>query len=108
VTSHEELARLVAASPGALVLPGGDRRAHVDVATPLTLLDALDLDGGRWLGIVQDADGDRWTVPMRVEGGSLRRAVAGDGVAESLLAAMAQVARPRRSRAGRWYSSPQM
>ena len=98
MTSHEELARLVAASPGALVLPGGDRRAHVDVATPLTLLDALDLDGGRWLGIVQDADGDRWTVPMRVEGGSLRRAVAGDGVAESLLAAMAQVGPARAAR----------
>ena len=41
MSSHEQLARLVAASPGGLVLPGGDRRAQVDVATPLVLLDAM-------------------------------------------------------------------
>jgi maltokinase len=88
VTSREELARLVAASPGGLVLPGGDRRAQVDVATPLELLDALDLGAGRWLGVVADADGDRWTVPMLVEETGVRRAAPGDGVAEALLTAM--------------------
>jgi len=88
VTSREQLDRLVAASPGGLVLPGGDRRAQVDVATPLTLLDALDLGAGRWLGVVEDADGDRWTVPMVVADHGVRRAAPGDGVAEALLAAM--------------------
>ncbi len=70
------------------MLPGGDRRAQVDVATPLALLDALDLGAGRWLGVVTDADGDRWTVPMVVEDTGVRRAAPGDGVAEALLAAM--------------------
>ena len=47
MTTREELARLVAASPGGLVLPGGDRRAQVDVATPLHLVDVADLGDDR-------------------------------------------------------------
>jgi maltokinase len=88
VTTRDELSRLVGASPGGLVLPGGDRRAQVDVATPLSLVDALDLGAGRWLGVVADADGDRWTVPMVVEETGVRRAAPGDGVAAALVAAM--------------------
>jgi maltokinase len=93
MTAREELARLVGASHSRLVLPGGDRRATVDVATPLRLVDAADLAHGRWVGVVEDADGDRWTVPMVVESGALRRAVAGDGVAEALVRGIADVRR---------------
>ncbi len=91
MTTRAELARLVAASPGGLVLPGGDRRARVDVATPLHLVDVADLGGDRWIGVVEDADGDRWTVPMVTRDGVVRRALAGDGVAEALVRGMVDV-----------------
>lgn len=89
MTSRHRLAELVAAAPADLVLPGGDRRAPVDVAGPLTLLDALDLGDGRWLAVVDDADDGRWTVPLMASQDRVRRAVAGDGVAESLVRRMA-------------------
>ena len=98
MTSLGELASLVAASPGGLVLPGGDRRASVDVATPLRLVDAVDLGAGRWVGVVEDRDGDRWTVPLLVAAGKLRRAVPGDGVAEALVRGIADVHRMHRER----------
>ena len=98
MTSLEELSRLVAASPGGLVLPGGDRRAQVDVATPLRLVDAADLGAGRWVGVVEDRDGDRWTVPLLVTAGTLRRAVPGDGVAEALVRGIADVRRMQAAR----------
>ena len=104
MSSHEQLARLVAASPGGLVLPGGDRRAQVDVATPLVLLDALDLGDNRWLGVVTDADGDRWTVPMVVEDTGVRRAAPGDGVAEALLAAMPRLSHDTAFVPDAWHS----
>ena len=98
MTSLEELSRLVAASPGGLVLPGGDRRAQVDVATPLRLVDAADLGAGRWVGVVEDRDGDRWTVPLLVTAVTLRRAVPGDGVAEALVRGIADVRRMQAAR----------
>ena len=104
MTDREELARLVASSPGGLVLPGGDRRAQVDVATPLALLDALDLGEGRWLGVVEGSDGDRWTVPMLVTGSGVRRAAPGDGVAEALLAAMPRLAHDSAFVPDSWHS----
>jgi maltokinase len=104
VTTREELAQLVATSPGGLVLPGGDRRAQVDVATPLVLLDALDLGEGRWLGVVGDADGDRWTVPMMAQDGVVRRAAPGDGVAEALLAVMPRLANDTAFVPDSWHS----
>jgi maltokinase len=91
MTSYAQLARLVASAPGDLVLPGGDRRAEVTVATPLALVDAADLGDGRWVAVVADADDDRWTVPLLVEGDGVRRAAPGDGVAERLVAALADV-----------------
>jgi maltokinase len=82
-------AELVAAAPADLVLPVRPRGATVDVATPLHLVDALDLGAGRWVAVVEDGDGDRWTVPMVVDGSGVRRAVAGDGVATALVRALA-------------------
>lgn len=96
--SREQLAELVAGSPGTLVLPGGDRRAHVEVAEPLELVDAADLGDGRWVAVVQDAAGDRWTVPLIGDDEALRRAQPGDGVAESLVSALADVGRARAER----------
>ena len=104
MTARDDLERLVAASPGGLVLPGGDRRAQVDVATPLTLLDALELGEDRWVGLVSDADGDRWTVPMVVEPTGLRRAAPGDGVASALLAAIPTLTRGSTFVADSWHS----
>jgi maltokinase len=96
----ELLADLVARAPGRLVLPVRPRGARVDIATPLRLVDGLDLGAGRWVGVVEDADGDRWTVPLLLAGGGVRRAAPGDGVAEALVAAMAEHGRGRRERPG--------
>ena len=79
------LGALVAAAPGDLVLPVRPRSAPVTVATPLSLVDAHPLGDGRWISVIADADGDRWTVPLMVDDTGVRRAVAGDGVAEALL-----------------------
>ena len=73
------------------------------VVPPLRLLAALDLGGGRYLAVVADAAGSRWTVPLvrttataattaattAAGSGGLRRAVAGDGVAQALVARLA-------------------
>ena len=83
------LAALVAAAPGSLVLPAGDRRAAVEVREPLRLLDSADLGSGRHVAVVEDADGGRWTVPLAVDGSDVRRARPGDGVAEALLRGLA-------------------
>lgn len=91
------LAALVAAAPGALVLPLGDRRAQVDVPEPLRLLDSADLGSGRHVGVVEDAAGGRWTVPLVVEGDAVRRAVPGDGVAEAVVAALVAFTRQFRA-----------
>lgn len=92
----DELRRLVAASSGSLVLPGGERRAEVDVPEPLRLLDSADLGSGRHVGVVEDADGGRWTVPMIVDGSGVRRALPGDGVAEALVRGIADARRMHR------------
>ena len=82
------LAALVAAAPGSLVLPPGDRRAHVVVPEPLRLLGSRGLGEGRHVAVVEDADGGRWTVPVVVDGDLVRRAAPGDGVAEALVEAI--------------------
>ncbi|MFN8156398.1 MAG: hypothetical protein U0R68_03185 [Candidatus Nanopelagicales bacterium] len=91
------LAALVAAAPGSLVLPAGDRRAAVEVREPLRLLDSADLGSGRHVAVVEDADGGRWTVPLAVDGSDVRRARPGDGVAEALLRGLADVHQAHRT-----------
>jgi maltokinase len=91
------LAALVAAAPGSLVLPPGDLRARVDVPEPLRLLDSTDLGGGRHVGVVEDADGGRWTVPLVADGDAVRRAIPGDGVAETVVAGLIATTRQFRS-----------
>ena len=81
-----DLAARVAASTGTLVAPGGERRAPVEAPTPLALEDALELGAGRYVGVVRDAAGGRWTVPLVLDGDGVRRACPGDGVAAALVA----------------------
>ncbi len=83
-----DLAALVAAAPGSLVLPAGERRAQVDVPEPLRLLDSCDLGSGRHVAVIEDGHGGRWTVPLVAEGAAVRRALPGDGIAEAVVAAM--------------------
>jgi maltokinase len=52
---------------------------------PLSLEAALDLGRGRWVCVVVDESGRRWTAPVVRQGGAIRRARAGDGVAEALV-----------------------
>ncbi|HET7902265.1 MAG TPA: hypothetical protein VFL59_13865 [Candidatus Nanopelagicales bacterium] len=90
-----DLATFVAAAPGSLVLPSGERRASVDVPEPLRLLDSADLGSGRHVALVEDAGGGRWTVPLVAEEHGVRRALPGDGVAETIVRAMVESTRRR-------------
>ena len=45
----------------------------------------LQLDGRRWICVVEDEPGRRWTVRVVRDRSSVRRARAGDGVAEALV-----------------------
>ncbi|MGE5134370.1 MAG: aminoglycoside phosphotransferase [Gemmatimonadota bacterium] len=82
-----DLAALVAAAPGSLVLPGRPRAASVTVPTPLRLLAAFPLGERLAVAVVADSGGGRWTVPL-VMGNGLRRARPGDGVAAALASAL--------------------
>lgn len=85
-----DLAVLVAAAGAVLVAPKRPRSAPGDVLLPLSLVDACALGGTAYVAVVSDASGSRWTVPLVVVDGTLRRAVAGDGVAAALVAAGSQ------------------
>lgn len=103
MTPRERLARGVAAAPGDLVVPVRPRSAAVEVAVPLSLLDAHDLGDGRWVGVVVDADGERWTVPLVLDDTGVRRAVPGDGVAEALVRALPAVGGSTAFTADAWH-----
>ena len=94
------LADLVAGAPGSLVLPDRPRGAEVDVPGPLVLLSGLDLGRGRWIAVLADAAGGRWAAPLVVDPAGLRRAVAGDGVAEALARLITEQARGEQARGG--------
>ncbi|MGN6752278.1 MAG: hypothetical protein ACTHJJ_06950, partial [Intrasporangium sp.] len=56
------------------------------------LVAGLDLGDGRWVTVVRDRAGARWTVPLVLADGAVRRAVPGDGVAEALVARLLEAA----------------
>lgn len=86
MTAEPVLAQAVACCGPELVRKPDDRFAQDGVTLPLRLVTAVDLHGGRHVTVVADAEGRRWTVPLVVEqGGRVRRAVAGDGVAQALV-----------------------
>jgi maltokinase len=85
--SRELAARLISTQPSEF-LPV---RRQADRQEPLgvpVLLDALDLDRGRWLLVLEDVSG-LLSSTVVVEGQGFRRARVGDGVAEGLLAGSA-------------------
>lgn len=83
------LTRAVAAAPASLVGPASDRFAGPVVDGALHLETALDVGTGRWVAVVGDDAGCRWTVALVETASGVRRAAAGDGVAEALLARLA-------------------
>jgi maltokinase len=69
------------------LLPGRSGYQPATVPGPFTLLDALELAPGSWVAVVADASGARYPVPLAsLPDGALRRARAGDGVAQALTA----------------------
>jgi hypothetical protein len=63
--------------------------------------------GRRWVAVVADGAGSRWTVPLVNDGDRVRRAVAGDGVAEALVAFLSDDAEPPPDfDALRWHGEP--
>ena len=86
MTGHPSAGRRVAAAGPSLVCPDRPGFAADPVTPPLRLAAALPLGGGRSVGVVADAAGARWTVHLVDDGSGVRRAVAGDGVAQALTA----------------------
>lgn len=72
------------------MLPPGERRAVVEVAGPLVLEHVLDLGEGHAVGVVQSAEGARWTVPLTADDGKVRRSRPSDGAAARLVGLLAQ------------------
>ncbi|MEI8057433.1 MAG: aminoglycoside phosphotransferase [Actinomycetes bacterium] len=87
---NRSLDALVASASGEIVVAEGSRRAAIHVAVPLRLLDSLDLGDGRYLAVVQDGTGYRWTTPLIRSADTIRRAHPGDGVAEALVSLIAR------------------
>lgn len=81
-------AALAAAGPTLVTLDRVTAAAPV-VSLPFEPVAALDLGGGRWLAVVRDAAGRRWSVPVVEDGLSVRRARPGDGAGEALVALLA-------------------
>lgn len=87
--SDDAPAAAVAAAGPQLVRRSRAGFTQDDVITPLRLVDGAQLAPGRYVAVVADAAGSRWTVPLVLGPDGARRAVAGDGVAEALVAALA-------------------
>ena len=115
-----DLAAAVAAAGPELVRRPRAGFVEDDVVLPLRLLAGASLGSGRCVAVVADAGGSRWTVPLVLGPEGARRAVAGDGVAEALVAALAGPGRSavldripgpdpgsgRELRITRWYGEP--
>src|SRR3954468_2083401 len=74
------------AGVGAELLRSNVATAAAPIPTGSLVVEAaLDLGGGRLVCVVADEAEGRWTVPVVRDGTGVRRARAGDGVAEALL-----------------------
>jgi maltokinase len=80
------LAEWVAGADGTLVLPLRHAGEAHTIATPLELVDSLDLAPSGLIAIVHDADGRQHAVPLVQQLDYWRRARGGDGVASALAA----------------------
>lgn len=91
------------------MLPERPRSAAASVVPPLEAAAGLHLGAGRWVCVVQDAAGSRWTVPLVLDGAhDVRRAVPGDGVAQALAALISSPAESASApfRLRRWSGRP--
>ena len=73
----------------ALLPAAGDYRDATPPGSP-SVVDALQLGEGLSLAVVTDGEGGLHGVPLVVEADSVRRAVAGDGASEGLVAVVAR------------------
>ena len=80
------LAEWVAGADGTMVLPQRHAGEAGAIATPLALLDTLDLGPHALVAIVADADGRHHPVPLVEQRDGWRRARGGDGVSSALAA----------------------
>src|SRR4051794_40487744 len=85
----DDLADAIAVGGAALLRSAVEGAAAPSARGSLQLEAALDLGEGRWVCVVGDADGRRWTLPAVRDGSVVRRARAGDGVAEALVCRLA-------------------
>jgi hypothetical protein len=85
MTRSDRLADAVAAAGPTLLRSSVPTAAAPTARGPLRLEAALDLGEGRSVCVVADQAGARWTVPTLERGGKVRRAGAGDRVAEALV-----------------------
>jgi maltokinase len=86
VITRAEWAALIGEADASLVLPVRPRGAVLSVVGPLQLVDALPLSDHTCVALIADGSADRWVTPLIAAGGGVRRARAGDGVAEHLVA----------------------
>ena len=110
----QALSAAVAAAGPELLRVGSPRFTAPASVGSLGVDAALDLGEGRWLGVVSDSSGSRWTVPLIVEEGvekgvdvgvAVRRARPGDGVAEALVHVISEGgSTPEPFALTRWYS----
>lgn len=68
------------------LLPHPDRAREVKSNSGLTLLDSLFLSQNISVCIVKDSNGEIFSLPLFQGGGNIRRAIAGDGATQALLA----------------------
>jgi maltokinase len=93
----ERLAKAVATAGERLLAPDRPRSGPGPTPVGELRVDAgLPVEQGLWVTVVSDASGARWTVPLAEEGDTVRRAVAGDGVAQALIALIAAGTHARR------------
>jgi maltokinase len=85
MTWPPELADAISSAGVELLTPPVRTAAPPAVDGPLRVCAGLDLGHGRWLCVVGDRSGRRWTAPVVADGASVRRARTGDGVAAAVV-----------------------
>lgn len=69
-----------------VLLPHPDRAREIKASGNLRLLDSLSLTSTITVCIVEDSHGEIFSLPLIQTGGVIRRAIAGDGATQALLA----------------------
>lgn len=88
-----------------VLLPHPDRAREIKTSGTLTLLDSLFLTSTITVCIVEDSDGEIFSLPLIQAGGEIRRTVAGDGATQALLA-LRELEPASRFSLKLWHSEP--